>query len=183
MSLEVQEPGAMGCFTRIDDENVICPMNETLHKIKRKGRNNVYRSKEACRTCSNRCTYSKEAKEVSFADGTKYITAKMYGKNKMPINILPKGAALNPNNHSIHKKIAKKKIVLHLKCDPAKIHTRMCTVKHPFGTVKWYDGAHYVLCKGVEKVTAEIGLSFLAYNMKRAINMVGTSEIIKEIYA
>jgi hypothetical protein len=35
--------------------------------------------------------------------------------------------------------------------------------------VKWYGGAHYVLCRGIRKVTGEIGLSFLAYNLKRAI--------------
>jgi transposase len=36
-----------------------------------------------------------------------------------------------------------------------------------------------VLCRGKRKVSAEIGLSFLAYNMKRAINMVGTEKLIK----
>ncbi len=50
--------------------------------------------------------------------------------------------------------------------------------EHPFGTVKWYHGAHYLLCKGKEKATAELGLSFLAYNMRRAINMVGVKTLI-----
>ena len=51
----------------------------------------------------------------------------------------------------------------------------MCLSEHPFGTVKWYQGANYLLCKGKEKATAELGLGFLAYNLKRAINMVGIS--------
>jgi transposase len=59
-----------------------------------------------------------------------------------------------------------------------KIKERMCLSEHPFGTVKWYHGAHYLLCKGKEKVTAELGLSFLAYNMRRAINMVGVKKLI-----
>lgn len=46
-------------------------------------------------------------------------------------------------------------------------------------TVKWYDGAHYLLCKG--KATAELGLSFLAFNLKRAIKMVGTKELVAAI--
>ena len=37
---------------------------------------------------------------------------------------------------------------------------RMCLSEHPFVTVKWYAGAHYLLCRGKENVTAEIGLSF-----------------------
>ncbi|WP_024833531.1 hypothetical protein [Ruminiclostridium josui] len=47
-----------------------------------------------------------------------------------------------------------------------------------FGTVKWYHGAHYLLCKGKEKASAELGLSFLAYNIRRAINMVGVKKLI-----
>jgi transposase len=54
----------------------------------------------------------------------------------------------------------------------------MCLSEHPFGTVRWYHGAHYLLCIGKEKATAELGLGFLACNMKRAINMVGIEKLI-----
>jgi transposase len=47
--------------------------------------------------------------------------------------------------------------------------------------VKWYDGAHYLLCKGKEKATAELGLQFLVYNLKRAINMVGVNALMAAI--
>lgn len=67
--------------------------------------------------------------------------------------------------------------------------------EHPFGTVKWYHGAHYLLCKGIKKTTAELagrfakqncspcipGISFLVYNMKRAIHMVGIERLIAEM--
>ena len=43
--------------------------------------------------------------------------------------------------------------------------------EHPFGTVKWADGAHYFLCRGKEKVAAEIALSFLAYDLRRAMRL------------
>lgn len=49
----------------------------------------------------------------------------------------------------------------------------MCLSEHPFGTVKWYRGAHYLLCKGKTKAASELGLSFLAYNMTRPVNIVG----------
>lgn len=58
---------------------------------------------------------------------------------------------------------------------------RMCLSEHPFGTVKWYHGAHCLLCKGKSKATAEMRLSFLAYNMIRAINMIGVKKIIEAI--
>lgn len=54
----------------------------------------------------------------------------------------------------------------------------MCLSEHSFGTVKWFHGAHYLLCKGKEKASAEMGLSFLAYNMIRAINMVGINKLL-----
>ena len=46
--------------------------------------------------------------------------------------------------------------------------------KEPFMST----GAHYVLCRGIEKVTAELGLSFLACNLRRAINMWGVSALV-----
>ena len=55
----------------------------------------------------------------------------------------------------------------------------MCLSEHPFGTVKWYRGAHFLLWKGKEKAAAELGLSFLAYNMTRAINLVGVETLIE----
>ena len=63
--------------------------------------------------------------------------------------------------------------------DEKTVKKRKCIVEHPFGTVKWTHGAHYVLCRGKEKAAAELGLSFLAYNLTRAINMVGVKKLIE----
>ncbi len=54
----------------------------------------------------------------------------------------------------------------------------MCLSEHPFGTVKWYRGAHYLLCRGKTKAAGELGLSFLACNLTRAINIVGVRKLI-----
>lgn len=105
---------------------------------------------------------------------------------KRPILLLfPNKTKAPPNGEFcfVDRKIVSKKVSLKLLEDPGKIHRRMCTVEHPSGTVKWYGGAYYVLCKGIRKVTGEIGLSFLAYNLRRAINMVGTRALIEEILA
>ena len=67
---------------------------------------------------------------------------------------------------------------MRIKDDKDKLKQRMCLSEHPFGTVKWYHGAHYLLCKGKEKAAAELGLSFLAYNLTRAINMIGARKLV-----
>ena len=38
-------------------------------------------------------------------------------------------------------------------------------------TLKWYDGYHYFLCRGKEKVAAETALSFMSYDIRRAITL------------
>ena len=52
-------------------------------------------------------------------------------------------------------------------------------VEHPFGTIKRSWRAYYFLTKGKLSVTAEVVLTFLAYNMKRVINILGNAEKIK----
>ena len=55
---------------------------------------------------------------------------------------------------------------------------RKQTVEHPFGTIKRAFGFSYFLTRRTESVRTESLLHFLVYNMKRAINMVGTQELI-----
>lgn len=50
-------------------------------------------------------------------------------------------------------------------------------VEHPFGTVKRALGFTYFLTRGHENVRTESFLHFLAYNMKRLINVVGIAEL------
>ncbi|MHC1720127.1 MAG: hypothetical protein AB9844_05485 [Clostridiaceae bacterium] len=117
---------------------------------------------------------------MSFGPDTKYVPVRMYGSPKQNLNPIPADIPQNPFNHNMDRHDYKiKKVVLSIKEDILKIRERMCLSEHPFGTVKWYHGAHYLLCKGKEKATAELGFSFLAYNMTRAINMVGVRKIIE----
>jgi transposase len=145
-----------------------------------KGSNAIYANKDACRQCPNRCTGSKNHKTVSFGPNTKYVPVRMFGSIRHSLNAIPDDIPPNPYNHSLDRKDhIKKKVVLRIKEDKEKLKQRMCLSEHPFGTVKWHDGAHYLLCKGIEKASAEMGLSFLAYNLKRAINLVGTKTLIE----
>lgn len=50
-----------------------------------------------------------------------------------------------------------------------------------FGTIKRAMGFTYLLTRGFEKVTGEVSLAFCAYNMRRAINIMGVKEIIRRL--
>jgi hypothetical protein len=58
---------------------------------------------------------------------------------------------------------------------------RQMIIEHPFGTVKRSMGATYFLRRGLESVKAEAALIFLAYNMKRAINILGVAGILERL--
>ena len=51
-------------------------------------------------------------------------------------------------------------------------------VEHPFGTIKFWNDQRHFLMRGLEKVRAEFSLSALAYNIKRAINLVGVPKLV-----
>lgn len=54
-------------------------------------------------------------------------------------------------------------------------------VEHPFGTIKFWNDQRHFLMRGLEKVKAEFSLSALAYNIKRAINLVGVRKLVAAV--
>jgi len=58
---------------------------------------------------------------------------------------------------------------------------RQMIVEHPFGTIKRAWSASYFLTRRKRSVSAEIALSFLSYNLKRVINILGTEEILRRL--
>ena len=60
---------------------------------------------------------------------------------------------------------------------------RQTIVEYPFGTIKRTMDAGYFLTRGLESVKAEAALTFLAYNMKRAINIIGVKKMVKKLKA
>lgn len=51
-------------------------------------------------------------------------------------------------------------------------------VEHPFGTMKLWFGSLHFLTRGLEKVTGEMNLMALCYNLKRASNILGNQALI-----
>lgn len=61
---------------------------------------------------------------------------------------------------------------------PDLIRTRQWLVEHPYGTIKRGFDQGYMLLRGLEKVKVEINLSVLAFNIKRALKIVGAKDLI-----
>lgn len=61
---------------------------------------------------------------------------------------------------------------------PEAMKERKGLVEHPFGTIKRAMDAGYFLLKGKQKVSIEMGITVLAYNMKRVINILGVEAMI-----
>ncbi len=66
---------------------------------------------------------------------------------------------------------------------PAAMQVRRATVEHPFGTIKSWMGSTHFSMKTLPRVSTEMSLHVLAYNMKRVINLVGTRKLIAAIEA
>jgi transposase len=56
---------------------------------------------------------------------------------------------------------------------------RRSLVEHPFGTLKFWLGYHHFLTKGLAMVRAEFSLSCLAYNFRRALNVLGVGSLLR----
>ncbi len=60
----------------------------------------------------------------------------------------------------------------------AKLNLRREIVEHVFGTIKRAFNQGYLLLKGLRKVKGEVGFTMLAYNMRRAINILGVGTLM-----
>lgn len=58
---------------------------------------------------------------------------------------------------------------------------RKQSVEHPFGTIKFWNDQRHFLMRGLANVKAEFSLSALAYNIKRAITIVGVSGLVAAV--
>lgn len=67
--------------------------------------------------------------------------------------------------------------------EPERMTTRRNTVEHPFGTIKLWMGYTHFQTRTLERVSAEMSLHVLAYNLKRVMNIMGIGALIKAMQA
>jgi Transposase DDE domain len=70
-----------------------------------------------------------------------------------------------------------------LKARPDILGRRRETVEHPFGSIKQWMNQGAFLMKRLDSVLAEFSLTALAYNLRRAINLLGVSAMVAAVKA
>jgi transposase len=66
---------------------------------------------------------------------------------------------------------------------PDAMRVRRRTVEHPFGTLKMWMGTTHFLTKTLPRVSAEMSLHVLAYNLKRMMQILGIAETMRVLRA
>lgn len=68
-----------------------------------------------------------------------------------------------------------------MKENPDKLQRRKELAEHPFGTLKHSMGYGSFLLRGLSKVKTEMSLSVMAFNLKRAINILGLPVLLEAV--
>jgi transposase len=139
----------------IKERNIaVCPMGKVLfpnYYDKNNGRA-AYKNPQACKLCACRCTKQEYGH-------TYKVTMKAEDFSK----------EYNAEGVRVRQ--------VHIKPDKDKYAQRKSLSEHPFGTIKRSMDSGYCLLRGKEKVRGEFSLIFLAYNIKRVINIIGSKKL------
>lgn len=173
----------------IEKDTVTCPMGQTLFYAgpgqpngKKDPTIRRYHRMSVCKKCKNKCTMGKR-RIISFKDRETRIEEMFYEKCR-------NGKIYRKTNHNFKQfqltddeSSWNEWVIIRFYPNFHNLRKRNTIVEHPYGTVKRWHGASYLLTKGRLRVAAEVGLSFLAYNFRRAINLLGTREMLEVVKA
>jgi len=140
----------------ISERNIfICPMGQPLYpKTFNKNKRIVkYYNFKACAACKCKCTASR------YKEAERQVDYSEYSKDFNDADLYVKQIKVRANRTITRQ--------------------RKSIIEHTFGTIKRALGISYLLLCGKEKVTGEILLAFTAFNMKRAINILGVERMIE----
>jgi len=66
---------------------------------------------------------------------------------------------------------------------PETMRIRRQTVEHPFGMLKAWMGSTHFLTRTLDRVSAEMSLHVLVYNLKRVMKILGIKPLIQAMQA
>jgi transposase len=66
---------------------------------------------------------------------------------------------------------------------PEIMRIRRQTVEHSFGTIKFWMGSAHFLTRTLQRVSTEMSLHVLAYNLKRVMKLLETGALIEAMMA
>ena len=152
-----------GRCTYVAERNIaLCPMGKVLYpafhtKHKTKRDTGVFYNYEACTQCTCKCTTDARGRfQYKIPMAQEDFTKEYYDQDLVVKQI-------------------------RIKPDPAIMKHRKSIIEHPFGTIKRAMDAGYCLTKGLQNVAGEFSLTFLAYNLKRVINILGCKKLIESL--
>jgi transposase len=172
----------------LDADTVVCPMGQTLFYAGPGWPNGApvperrrYWRLSVCMKCTNKCTTATR-RIVSFRPGETRVYTDFYDK------CIAGSLTRKANNTFVRldtppEMITDEKVFLRYYPNQRKLRIRNQVVEHPFGTVKRWNDGYYLLVKGRVKATAEMALSYLGYNFKRVLNLLGTEKMMKMVNA
>lgn len=143
----------------ISERNIVlCPMGKVLYPgfYKKTNGMGVFYNFKACSSCTCKCTSEKRGRRHQVP-----MKESDFTKDYDDTGLMVRQIRIAPD-----KKLVKQ---------------RKCIVEHPFGVLKRNMDSGYCLTKGLGKVSGEFSLAFLAFNLKRAINILGTTKIIEAV--
>lgn len=172
----------------IEKDTVTCPMGQTLFYAGPGQPNGAkdesirrYHRLSVCLKCPNKCTLKKR-RIVSFKAGETRKEETFYDKAREGKIVRKTNHKFKPLQLTAEESRWTEWVILRYYPNQKHLRKRNTIVEHPYGTVKRWHGAGYLLTKGKMKAAAEMGLSFLAYNFRRVVNLLGikgTMEMIK----
>lgn len=110
----------------------------------------------------------------------RYYRAKGCAECRLREQCLKPGVAYRRISRWEHEAIVEQNAA-RLEAHPDMMKTRMSLAEHPFGTLKHWMGAAHFLTRGNPRVKTEMSLSVMAYNLKRAINVLGVEKMIEAL--
>ncbi len=149
--------------------------------------NFIYDEKNDTYTCPQYKTLSTNASWYKKNRGKSFTQVKHYKTNacsscqvKDLCTKNPKGRLIERSEHAPYIEQNKEKIT----ANPQAYKQRQSIVEHPYGTIKRQWGFNYILTKrGMDKASADVGLMFVAYNLRRLISILGQRELNKHLKA
>ncbi len=183
-----REPPLHPYFERdIEKDIVICPMGQTLFYAgpghpngKKDPCIRRYHRLSACLKCPNKCTLHKR-RIVSFKEGETRKEEAFYEKARENRIVRKTSRRFKVITLSEEESSWDEWVILRFYPNRQHLRKRNTVVEHPYGTVKRWHGAGYLLTKGKQKAAAEMGLSFLVYNFRRVVNLLGVNGLMEMI--
>lgn len=149
------QPQEKGRCVYIAERNIVlCSMGHVLYPgyYNAEKRRTAFYNYKACKQCTCKC--SKDPKFKFHVHSAENLCRKPYNVEGLYIK------------------------QVRIKADKQITAKRKELSEHPFGTVKRAMDAGHCLMKGKRNVTGEFALTFLAYNLKRAIKILGAANLI-----